>query len=84
MLVVSLLSNNLVLSRIMLSHLSCNSPLARIIKQCNSLDVLFLIATLDVLFLIATSFTTEKISFTIQFATQVHESRCKFDSLRFY
>jgi hypothetical protein len=76
---LSLLSNSLWLSRIMLLYLSCNSCcnslLARITKQSNGSDVWFLVAT---------SLATEKILIATQLATQLHESRCKFNGLKFY
>jgi hypothetical protein len=75
----NLLSNSLWLSKMTLLYLSynscCNSLLARITKEFNGPDVWFLVAT---------SLAIRKISVTTQLATQLHESRCKSNSLEFY
>jgi hypothetical protein len=72
-------SISLWLSRIMSSYFSCNSYcnllLAWIMKQFNSPDVWFLVAT---------SLATEKISVATQLATQLHKSRCESNGLKFY
>jgi hypothetical protein len=75
---LSLLSISLWLSRMMSLYLSCNSCcnslLARIAKQSNSLDVWFLVAT---------SIATEKTLVATQFATQLHKSQYKSNGLEF-
>jgi hypothetical protein len=72
-------SISLWLSRMTSSNLSCNSCcnslLAWITKHFNSPDVWFLVAT---------SLATEKILVATQLATQLHESRCKSNGLKFY